>query len=1000
MKTKIISCSAVLFSLLPLFIHADDTEIYTRIEERIPPNVIFILDTSGNMSSSNDGSANPPAGESRLELIQKATIETLNNTENLNISLMNFNESSGDNGGFVNYPMTPVEEARVDFAAHITATKSGGGTPLTETIDEALRYLRGDEVKYGKNDTQYFSAAEAHSGENYISPISHQCQQNHIVVFSGGVPSADTASNTDIQGWYASIPDENKIPELSTSCTSSGGCIEELVFYGNQEDLSSTYEGKQNATFHAIGGFVKGNSEHVMEEIAEYGSWAAPGKPSNGSIKEGKGVYESAYNYEELKLALEKIFSNIVKVSSTFTAPAVSVNAFNNLEHLDQLYYSVFKPNDNVSWTGNLKRYRLAGDGTVVDKNAVPAVDSETGFFLTSSHSYWTLGDEPDGNEVSQGGAASRFTTERKIVSNLTTNKSLFATGNLIHEDNSNITSILLGVPTYTPDQVTTLLQWARGIDVNDDDKDGSKIDARIFMEDPLHSQPVVINYGKDSVTKTFDSTVFIATNSGYLHAISTNEDNPKEHFAFVPSTLLDNFDPYSSGISLQEKVYGIDGPISYWHKDTNRNGVILDNSSNIETGEHIYLYAGMRRGDHSYFALDVSDRDDPKFLWKIDNLTSGFSKLGQTWSKMTPAVIKWQGVKTKVLFFGGGYDPAEDIKPIRIPSIMGNAIYMVDATTGELLWNSSNLGSDLNLIEMTSSIVANIVAVDSTLDGYTNLLYTADVGGRVWRLDLDNSATTAWAFAQGGVIADFNGGFINNNIRFFNTPDVAYTRYGGFSPDGQFQISIGSGYRAHPLDTQVTDRFYIINDTHVSTVPTNYTDYSEADLANINNFSSASESQQQAGSYYVFSSTGEKVLSSSVTVADNILFTTYRPVLDPIALTSCDANTGDTRLYQVKPIAPQSSDDSPLERDWGFTELAQGGIPPNPVVLFPPSDSPTEGDGDECPAGEVCPPPCEGEECESSCEQLTSITAIGAETVNSNITRCDQLTKKYWLIN
>jgi type IV pilus assembly protein PilY1 len=330
----------------------------------------------------------------------------------------------------------------------------------------------------------------------------------------------------------------------------------------------------------------------------------------------------------------------------------------------------------------------------------------------------------------------------------------------------------------------------------------------------------------------------------------------------------------------------------------------------------------------------------------------------------------------------------------------MGNAIYMVDATTGELLWNSSNLGSDLNLIEMTNSIVANIVAVDSTLDGYANLLYTADVGGRVWRLDLDNSATTAAAFAQGGVIADFNGGFINNNIRFFNTPDVAYTRYGGFSPDGQFQISIGSGYRAHPLDTQVTDRFYIINDTHVSTVPTNYTDYSEADLANINNFSSASESQQQAGSYYVFSSTGEKVLSSSVTVADNILFTTYRPVLDPIALTSCDANTGDTRLYQVKPIAPQSSDDSPLERDWGFTELAQGGIPPNPVVLFPPSDSPTEGDGDECPAGEVCPPPCEGEECESSCEQLTSITAIGAETVNSNITRCDQLTKKYWLIN
>jgi type IV pilus assembly protein PilY1 len=301
----------------------------------------------------------------------------------------------------------------------------------------------------------------------------------------------------------------------------------------------------------------------------------------------------------------------------------------------------------------------------------------------------------------------------------------------------------------------------------------------------------------------------------------------------------------------------------------------------------------------------------------------------------------------------------------------------------------------------MKSSIVANVVTIDSTLDGYTNLLYTADVGGRVWRLDLDNNATTAAAFAKGGVMADFNGDTTTSNIRFFNTPDVAFTRYGGFSPDGQFQISIGSGYRAHPLDTRVVDRFYIINDTHVETLPTSFADYDEADLADVNSFSSATKEQQQAGSFYRLTSVGEKVLSNSVTVANNILFTTYRP-LDSIASANCDADTGSTRLYQVQPIAPQDAGDNQLERDWGLTDLAQGGIPPNPVVLFPPSDSPSEGDGDgdECPAGEVCPPPCEGEECEESCEKLKSITAIGAETLNTNITRCDQLTKSYWRIS
>jgi hypothetical protein len=136
--------------------------------------------------------------------------------------------------------------------------------------------------------------------------------------------------------------------------------------------------------------------------------------------------------------------------------------------------------------------------------------------------------------------------------------------------------------------------------------------------------------------------------------------------------------------------------------------------------------------------------------------------------------------------------------------------------------------------------------------------------------------------------------------------------------------------------------------------------------------------------------------------VSNNILFTTYRP-LDAVASANCDADTGSTRLYQVKPIAPADTIDSPLERDWGLTDLAQGGIPPNPVVLFPPSDDSSSGDSDEddeCPEGEECPPPCTGEECESSCEQLKSITAIGAETLSTNITRCDQLSKSYWRMN
>lgn len=1001
--SRVLTCGAAIFSLLPLFIHADDTEIYTGIAERDAPNVIFIMDTSGSMGWANDGSRNPPAGTSRLAQVQRAAIDTINNTDGINISLMKFNEDRSGWGGFVDMPMTPVAEARASFASKMNSYRATGGTPITESMEEALRYLRGSDVYYGRYGSTYYSDSSTRSGGTYNSPISHQCQKNHIVLFSDGEPSSDTGANGRIQTLLSSIPAENRVSGLSTSCTNSGGCAEEIAFYGNQEDLSSDHDGIQNVTFHTVGGFVQGSAQTKLENIAKYGSWAAPGKPLNPSVKEGDGLYANVQSYDQLKQSLQDIFDAIAKTSSTFTAPAVSVNAFNNLEHLDQLYYSVFKPTDSAGWSGNLKRYRLTGDGQVVDKNDDPAVNPDTGFFIESAHSFWTLSAEPDGNEVKKGGAASRFTTNRKIVSYLGADKTLFASDNAINESNSKLTNSLLDLPaTYTAEEKTKLLKWAKGIDVNDEDNDAIYDDARIFMEDPLHSQPVVINYAKNSVSKTFDSTIYIATNSGFLHAISSDEANPEELFAFIPSELLDNIYQYFTGLSSLDKVYGLDGPVSYWHKDTNRNGVILDSSSSIEFDEHIYLYAGMRRGGRSYYALDVSNRNNPKYLWQIDNTTSGFGKLGQTWSKMTPAVVKWQGVKTNVLFFGGGYDPAEDSKASRSNSTMGNAIFMVNAATGALLWSSSDSGADLSLTEMKNSIVADIVTIDSTLDGYTNLLYTADVGGRIWRLDLNNSAGNAASFAKGGVIADLNGGSSSNNIRFFNTPDIAFTRYGGISASGQFQISIGSGYRAHPLDTRVVDRFYIINDLNVSSVPTSYTDYEESDLADVTSFSSANEDQQKAGSYYKLTSTGEKVLANSVTVANNVLFTTYRP-LSASASANCDADTGSTRLYQVKPAVAEAPDDNPLERDWGLTDLAQGGIPPNPVVLFPPSDdsnSSGNDDEDECVEGEECPPPCEGEACDESCEQLTSITAIGAETLNTNITRCDQLTKSYWRIN
>ncbi|MEK9713970.1 MAG: hypothetical protein VW258_15520, partial [Thalassolituus sp.] len=106
---------------------------------------------------------------------------------------------------------------------------------------------------------------------------------------------------------------------------------------------------------------------------------------------------------------------------------------------------------------------------------------------------------------------------------------------------------------------------------------------------------------------------------------------------------------------------------ITYWHDDKNLNG-------NVDSGEKVILYVGLRRGGHSYYAFDVTDTNNPSLLWQrhgpyqvayhnknIPEFSTGYEQLGQTWSALKPAMIKWNGAQKVVLLAGGGYDPDED---------------------------------------------------------------------------------------------------------------------------------------------------------------------------------------------------------------------------------------------------------------------------------------------------------------------------------------------------
>ena len=82
-----------------------------------------------------------------------------------------------------------------------------------------------------------------------------------------------------------------------------------------------------------------------------------------------------------------------------------------------------------------------------------------------------------------------------------------------------------------------------------------------------------------------------------------------------------------------------------------------------------------------------------------INDNSPGFGNLGQTWSKpFRTNILVDEGsgtVKKSVLIFGGGYDDIYDNDIVNDSAFNaaseGNAIYVVDAETGDLIWSASN---------------------------------------------------------------------------------------------------------------------------------------------------------------------------------------------------------------------------------------------------------------------------------------------------------------------
>ncbi|MEW8563928.1 MAG: hypothetical protein AB2541_17600 [Candidatus Thiodiazotropha sp.] len=904
-KQLVISLGTTLaISLMSTLATADDIEIYLQEPpDPVPPNVLFVLDESGSMSSGR------PSRRDRLEEAMRTLINDPD-MGNVNAALLGYTTRWGNNGTLYlrahsgNFSI--IEDNRTMFLNAADNLQTISYTPTVKAMEAAVNWFRRDRTFVDSNGFTTVSPIDGIPQDNW-------CRPNHMVVLTDGRPNSNSPTSGQAYG-LTSYEGVNCVSN-ATSNWQNGRCAAEIADWAYNTDMETGdgWNEVQNIVTHTIGFDTNDPAiENFMENIAA----------------EGGGSYYPATSVSDLVSAFTSIVETAQQaIPYAYTAPVVPFNQDNAAVSGDRIYVPTLVPAAEIFWRGNLKSYTIS---TSLSAGATPIVITDAdgdpihndSYEFISSRDHWNSTGE-DGGDPLVGGAAEKMTAGgfRNLYTNTNPSAALSHASNRVHRDNDLVTHALLGVADGDDARREALLNW-----ISWDPTLTGEASHEGEMGAPLHTQPAVMEYNSGDV-------IFLPTTEGVLEAIDANTG--EELWAFMPSDLLGGIQTIFNNNPSTIPYYGLDGPLTVYETQGRKMAIV-----------------GMRRGGRNYYMLDITDRENPSFVSTV-NAASGLSRLGQTWSK--PLFVTMEiggGSAREVLVFGGGYDPDQDnVTTNRANDDEGNAIYIIDARDGSLVTTISSDGSaNLTIGDMRNSIAGNLLPVDINANNVIDRLYATDVGGRVIRVDIPDSEFADTSMA-GGIIADI---YAPGELRkFFNTPEVGYYNIGSTQ---YLAILVGSGNRSNPLDVTVTDRFYMIKDPGVWTKPITYVTVAHDELydATANLVQDGTAEQQGAArnslallkGWFIDLGYSEKSYSKAVLYDYLVLFTTFSAERSA-ELAACEARgaSGVGRAYAVNMrdasavIDGFGGSQGTLDRGDRTKVLSMLGIPPSPTLVFPEGD-------------------------------------------------------------
>ena len=525
---------------------------------------------------------------------------------------------------------------------------------------------------------------------------------------------------------------------------------------------------------------------------------------------------------------------------------------------------------DDVLWAGNLKKYHIV-DGvlkTSDDENGTNIFNIR-GEFNLSVRDIWGKS-SGEGGDVYKGGAYANINMpvianptnirnlytnytvkDGALTANLSEDTSLLKIPAAIKSDDRTIAYIAnqfnenAVISKFSNELKRKLLNFlGYSVEINDSAVPNAEQLAKTLTGNEWnsfggisHSMPIQVTYSgtldsNGELQSGRDQSVLFGTMDGALRLVTADEG--VEQFSFIPADILE--DPWQS-LALRKTsthdngpAHGTDAswvvdPVYNFEETTDKD----DKPITKVKAEKVSVYGGLRMGGNSYYGLDITNPSSPKFKFRVNPTQSSYSSMGQSWSKPVLANMRIDGKLKRVMFVGGGYDMCYEDPRFNLNTdynldlkksnsfksncsnktkAKGNAVYIIDAETGaRLLW-VSNADADLNNTNMVHSIVSDISTVDTDADGLIDHLYFGDLGGQVFRVDLNNinNKANSQKFGVRAVrvanlatlpvtgLAMITG----DNPRFYEAPTL--TMHREFNKKFLL-IGLASGDRSSPLD-------------------------------------------------------------------------------------------------------------------------------------------------------------------------------------------------------